>query len=273
MQNSLRTALQKLSPGMKTVRKQAQRTWSLLQEPVALGQNHWLLFRPTAVALSETTGMGNNIDAQLAISLQPALVSGDKPIEKPAPLPALQRYYPGSSGLNLQLDLELDFAMLNQKLSSTLARKTLNVHGQETGITAFVLSGSGDNIRVQAELAGAIAGTIDLHARLLYNTDERKLELHNLMFDYEGKDPAVSLLVKSFHDDIRQALEVAFNQALAQHLEQLGHRLKTALQRAMPASLLLDMSALQIDNLNLHIAQQGIRLEGAASGSAQLLLR
>ena len=67
MQSSLRTALRTLAPGMASIRKQAQRTWFLLQEPVDLGQGNWLMFRPVGVALSGITGRGNNIDAHLAV--------------------------------------------------------------------------------------------------------------------------------------------------------------------------------------------------------------
>ena len=41
----------------------------------------------------------------------------------------------------------------------------------------------------------------------------------------------------------------------------------------MPAGVMLDMSALQLRNMQIHIEQQGIRLEGSASGSARLVLR
>jgi hypothetical protein len=41
----------------------------------------------------------------------------------------------------------------------------------------------------------------------------------------------------------------------------------------MPAGVLLDMSALQLRQMQIDIDKQGIRLEGTASGSARLVLR
>jgi len=68
-------------------------------------------------------------------------------------------------------------------------------------------------------------------------------------------------------------LESAANQALAQQLDQLGERLETVLANIMPAGVLLDMSALQLSHLQVHIDTQGIRLDGTATGSARLVLR
>jgi len=273
MQKSLRAALRTLAPGMNTIQKQAQRSWFLLQEPVELGEDNWLMFRPVGVALSGITGRGNNIDAHLAVALQPALVTGAEPAGKLVPLPPLERYYPRSSGLNLHLGVNLDFATLNQGFSNTLAGQSFDINGQKTGIKKFILAGSGQEIRARVELVGEVAGTVELRARLVYKAEEQKLELQDLTFDYDAKNSTMALLAETFHEYIRQALDSAANQALAQHLDLLSERLETALEKIMPAGVLLDMSALQLRSLQIHIVQQSVRIDGAATGSARLMLR
>jgi hypothetical protein len=273
MQQSLRTALRALAPRMNALQKQAQRTWLLLQEPVELGPDNWLMFRPAGVALSDITGRGKHIDAHLAVALQPALVTGTAPTVKPVPLPPLERYYPRSSGLNMQLSVNLDFASLNQRLSDTLAGQSFDINGQQAGIKKFVLAGSDQEIRARGELLGELAGSIELRAKLVYTAEKRKLELQDLTFNYDAKNATMTLLMEAFHEHIRQALEGAANQALAQYLELLSERLKTVLEKIIPANVLLDMSALQLRSLQIHIVQQTIRLDGVATGSARLMLR
>jgi hypothetical protein len=273
MQKSLQAALRTFAPGMNSIRKQAQRSWFLLQQPVELGQDNWLTFRPVGVALSGITGRGNNIDAHLAVALQPALVTGAEPVVKPVRLPPLERYYPRSSGLNLQLGVSLDFANLNQRISDTLGRQSFNINGQKAGIKEFVLAGSGQEVSARVELVGDVAGTVELQARLVYEAEERKLEVQDLTFDYDARNSTMALLEKSFHEYIRQTLEDVANQALAQYLELASERLENVLERIMPAGVLLDMSALQLRSLQIHIEQQNIRLDGAATGSARFTLR
>jgi hypothetical protein len=273
MQNSLRAALRKLAPGMHAIQQQAQRTWSLLQEPVALGQDHWLMPRPTGIALSRIAGRGKYLDTRLAISLQPELVTGPEPAAKPLPLPPLGRYHPRSAGLHLHLGVNLDFATINQKLSDTLAGKSFVIKGQQAGIKKFDLAGSGQEISARMELTGEIAGTAELRARLAYDAQDRKLVLQDLTFDYAAEDFTMGLLAETFHEPLRQALESTANQVLAEHLDRLGERLGTVLKKITPAGVTLDMSALQLRSVQIHIVQQGIRLDGTATGSARLVLR
>jgi hypothetical protein len=273
MQNSLHVALRKLAPGVDAIQRQAQRTWSLLQEPVELGQDNWLMLRPTGVALSRIAGRGKYIDAHLAVTLQPELVAGSEPTGTPALLPPLGYYYPRSAGLNLRLGVNLDFATLNQRLSSTLAGKSFVIKGRQTGIKSFDLSGSGQEVRARVELTGEVAGTAELRARVAYDAQDRKLELQDLTFDYDAEDFAMDLLAEAFHEPIRQALENAANQALAQNLDLLSERLGTVLKKITPAGVTLDMSALKLRSVQIHIVQKGIRLDGTATGSARLVLR
>ena len=133
--------------------------------------------------------------------------------------------------------------------------------------------GNGQQIGARVELLGELAGTLELRARLAYKAAEQRLELQDLAFEYEAKDPAMALLEEAFHEHIRQALEAAANEALAQQIELLGERLETALEKILPTGVLLDMSALQLRSLQIDIVQQGIKLDGAVTGSARLLLR
>lgn len=273
MQDSLRVALKTLAPGMNEIQRQAQQTWSLLQEPVELGQDHWLLLRPASVALSRIAGRGKTLDARLALTLQPLLVSGPESVGKPVPLPPLGQYYPRSDGLNLHLGVNLDFLTLSQRISDALAGKSLVIKGRKTGIKNIELSGSGQEIRARMELIGDLTGTSELRAKVAYDAQGRKFELQDLTFDYKAEDPALGMLAEAFHEPVRQALEEAANQALAGQLELLGGRLGAVLKKITPAGVVPDLSALQLRSVQIAIEPQGIRLDGTATGSVRLVVR
>jgi len=273
MQDSLHAALNSLAPGLNVMRRQAQQTWSLLQQPVDLGQNNWLVLKPASVALSRIDGRGKYLDAQLALTLQPELATGPEPDVKPVPLPPLGRYQPRSTGLYLHLGVNLDYPTLNQRLSDALAGKSFDIKGGKTAINRIDLSGSGQQISARMELAGALAGTAELQAKLVYAAQQRKLELQDLTFDYQAEDPAMGMMAQAFHEPVRQALEEAANQALAQQLDRLGERLGAVLEKITPPGVVLDLSALQLSGVQIHIEQQGIRLDGTATGNARLVLQ
>jgi hypothetical protein len=273
MQASLRAALRTLAPGLSAIRRQAQQSWSLLQEPIELGQDSWLLLRPSGVALSPIAGRGNALDASLALTLQPVLVTGPEPAIKPVPLPPLGKYYPGSAGLSVHLGLTLDYPTLNQRLSDALAGKAFVIKGRKADIRALELAGDGQDVWARMGLSGELAGTAELRAKVAYDAQDRRLEVQDLTFDYDAEDPTLGVLAKAFHEPIRQALEDAANQALTQHLERVGARLGTVLKKIAPPGVTLDLSALQLHSVQVHIEPKGIRLDGTATGSARLLLR
>ena len=82
----------------------------------------------------------------------------------------------------------------------------------------------------------------------------------------------MEFLAQAFHEPIRQSLEDAANQALAQHLDQLNERLAVVLRKITPTGMELDMSNLQLSSVKIHIHQDSIRLDGTAHGAARLLL-
>ena len=83
----------------------------------------------------------------------------------------------------------------------------------------------------------------------------------------------MGVLTKTLHEPIRQALESAANQALAEQLDRLNERLAMIVDKITPAGVKLDMSDLQLRSMQIHIVQQGIRLDGTATGSVRLVLR
>ncbi len=273
MQESLRAALRTHAPNMDKVRKDARRTWLLLQEPVELGANYRLMLKPLGVALSGINGKGNTVDVRLAITFLPIFKSGTEPFGKPTQLPQLERFYPRSTGLNLRLNANLDFADLSKRLSGILAGQHFDIHGQQVSISSLTLSGEGHEIMARIELLGEVAGTLDLRAKLLFIKDKQRLDLQDLTFHYDANNPALELLEKNFHEPIRQVLEDAINKSLRRYLSLLGERIEATLEKAMPAGIVLDVSSLQLRDLHIQFSVQGIALHGSSTGSVHVTLR
>lgn len=270
MQDSLRAALKILAPGVNAIRHQAQETWSLLQDPVELGQGNWLLLRPASVALSGIDGGEKYLDAHLALTLQPVRVTGTEPASKPAPLPPLGRYYPRSPGLKLHLAIDLDFPTLNQQLSDDLSGVSFVISGRKVGIEKLDLGGGGKQFAARMELTGELAGTAELRARMVFDAQQQQIALQDLVFDYDAEDPTLGILAEAFQEPVRHTLEDMANQLLARYLGLFRERLGAILKKATPVGVVLDLSTLRLSGVQILIEQQSIRLNGAASGSALL---
>lgn len=270
MESSLRAALGKLAPHVYVIRQQAERTWSILHEPIHVGENDWLLLQPRGVALSPVWGQANYLETHLAIVLQPSLVTGTRPAITASRLPPLMRYFPRTAGLNLQLAVELDFASLNQRITDTFYGQTYTVSGHSVGIEGVELGGSGQKVRARLDLSGELAGTMELTGVLDYDAPTGSLVMRDLTYDFAAEDPAVDFLARAFYKRVSQSLEQAANRALMQKLGQLNERLEVVLNRVTPRGMTLDMSGLQFSRVAIQIIPDGIRLDGTASGAATL---
>lgn len=270
LQEKLRTALQQLAPYVHAIRQQAVRNWALLQQPVALGKEQWLLLHPAGISLSPLAGHGDTLETRLAMVLQPALVTGPRPAAGNAPLPPPALHYPQTAGLNLRLAIGIDYAELGERLAAELARHPARIGSEPVGIGAVQLSGAGQHIRLEAELAGASAGRLQISARLAYEPRTRQLQLDDLEYTLETADPFLEAQANLFRAAVRQQLEFTANQQLQQRLESMKQRLAEALERLTPAGMQLDLSALQLQTVRIELDQAGVQLHGTITGHAAL---
>jgi hypothetical protein len=270
LQDKLRTAMRKLAPGVDAIRQQAARNWTLLQQPVALGHNHWLLLRASGIALSPLAGHGDTLETRLAMVLHPAVVSGSRPTPGNSPLPPPALHYPRATGLQLRLAVGIDYEKLGAQMTADLAQQPITFGGRQPGIGALQITGSGEQIRLQAALTGASAGTVQLTARLIFAPETRQLQLVDLEYALETEDPLLEAQANLFHTPLRQLLEVAANQRLQQQLDTLKLRLTEVLEAFTPAGMTLDLSAMQLQAVRIELDQAGVQLHGTVSGHAAL---
>ena len=273
MESSLRAALGRLAPHVHVIRRQAERTWSILHEPVTIGENDWLMLQPSGAALSQIRGQANYLETRLAISLRPSLATGARPAVTVVPLPPLTRYDPRTAGLHLRLAVELDFATLGQRITDAFTGQSFATTGHPIAVESVELGGSGQKLRARLDLTGELAGKAEVTGKLDYDIPTGRLVMRDLTYEYTARDPGVDFLSRAFHEQVRQSLEQAANHTLQQKLDQLNERLGIVLKKITPAGMTLDMSGLQFTRVEIQVIPEGIRLDCAASGAARLQLQ
>jgi len=266
LENKMRTALRTLRPRLSALRQQAERSWFLLQQPIEMGADHWLLLNPEGIALSPLTGHRGNLDAYLGVVMLPNVVSGSAPIAQSRPLPPLMPFYPRWAGLNLQMVVDLNYADINGAINELLSGQSISIGGHQTGIESLELGGQGREIHVNAKLTGDAAGYAIVKANIAFVTQEQAFKLHDLDYSYAPDDPWLEPQARLFHGYVRKALEAAANEQLQQRMAQWKERLLTVLDKILPEDVKLDMGSLQLSQVNLEMEESGIRLNGLATG-------
>ena len=270
LEKRMRAALAGLAPRLQAIRRQAEGDWSLLQEPVALWADQWLLLNPRGVALSPLVGIGNRLDAKLAVLLAPEVVAGSRPVPARRPLPPLMRFYPRSSGLNLQLAVELDYADLSRVMTELLAGESIDISDHQARIDAIELGGQGQEIRVNVKLSGQAAGDVVLKANLVFTPESQQFQLENLDYTYKPEDPWLEAEANFLRGYIRKLLVAAANQQLQQRMNQWKGHLQALFEKITPDDVKFDMASLQLRQVLLDMTEDAVRLNGLASGHIML---
>jgi hypothetical protein len=266
LKEKMRSALMTLGPRLNAIRQQAEQNWLLLQEPVPLWADHWLLLNPRGVALSPLTGHGDSVEAHLAVLMVPNMVTGSEPASQHWPLPPLMQFYRYSTGLNLQLAVDLNTADLNRTMTEQLSGESIDIGGHQAGIEAIELGGQGQEIRVNATLSGDAAGNVMIKANIIFTPETQQFQLENLNYTYTPEDPLLELRVSLFYGYIRKVLEAAANEQLQQRMKQWKEQLLTVFDKITPDDVKLDMTSLQLSQVQFSVAEGTIRLNGLASG-------
>jgi hypothetical protein len=266
LEDKMRAALTSLRPQLSALRQQVERSWRVLQQPVDVGTDHWLLVNPEGIALSPLLGHGDSIDAQLAVVMRPNVVSGSAHVTRVRPLPPLMRFYPQRAGLNLQMVVKLDYSELSNAISGLLAAQSIDFRDQQAGIEALELSGQGREIRVKARLTGSAAGSAMVKANITFSQQEQTFKLQDLDYTFTPKDPLLAPEARLFYNYIRKALEVAANRQLQQRMDQWKEGLVNVLDEIMPEDAEVDVSSLQLSQATLNLEEHGISVSGLATG-------
>lgn len=218
LKDKMRSALMTVATRLNAIRQQAEQSWLTLQEPVLLWADQWLLLNPRSIALSAPAGHGNQVDARLAVLMVPKIVTGSEPAARYWPLPPLTRFYPRSTGLELQLAMDLNYTDLDQAITRRLSDESIDIGGYQAGIEAIELGGQGQEISVHAKLSGDAAGNLSIKANMMFIPEKQQFRLENLDYSYTPQDASLQPQASFFYGYIREVLEIAANQQLQQRM-------------------------------------------------------
>jgi hypothetical protein len=173
--------------------------------------------------------------------------------------------------MRFALGLELDYARVTAALSERLAGQTAEMPGgHRARIDGVRLSAKGEDLVLDAELGGDLAGTLTIMARPGFDVATQSLRLEDVGFLFDAADPDLALMADLFYDRIRRRIETAANGLLAARTRGLRDALAATLAEVFPAELAPDLSSLRIAELRLRVGGAGLSVAGTAEGVLKL---
>lgn len=176
--------------------------WEILQQPIQLDENVWLMIEPRAVSRGSTGGSGRTLVANVGLTARPRLVVGPRPTLEPIELPRLDTVSL-APGLHIRATASADYSTGSEMLTQRLAGQVLEQNGRSLEIVHLVVSGLGDGrLVVELGFRGSARGRVFLVGTPQYDAVAREVYVPDLDFDVASLDLLVGGLDWFAHDQV-----------------------------------------------------------------------
>jgi hypothetical protein len=264
-------AIDQNTPGVVTIRTNAEQIWTALQAPYEVAARTWLVFEPMDAGLSPLAGEKLIVSSTLSLNARTRVIVGDKPSTTIAPLPALQsRNAP--PGFRIAFEIRIGYGDATSLASQQFAGKTFKIGSDDLRIDAIAISpAAAGKLGVDATIAyKQYAGPVHLEGMPRIDPSANTVTVPDL--DY-ALDPAhktffLSIVEGAAHDLIRSRLRDAATIPLASHAADARNEITKALTRQLSSGVQLRGQADDIRAENVVVAADAIVARVVVTGIA-----
>jgi len=175
---------------------------------VALGKYGYLLLNPSGVRIGQLNYAADSFRFSFGLSCKPMLGS-DHSNRNPVPAampPLLQTE--NRRGVKLYLNLQYDYAFLNQLLDDSLHNRVFEVNGRTIVIKDAVVSGTENKeMTVRIDFAGSNHGSVFLTGTPVLDTAAQTLSVPDIHYALEDADLALKIARSLFRNKIRKTIQ------------------------------------------------------------------
>lgn len=266
-------AIDQNTPGVVTIRKNAEQIWSTLQMPYEMAERSWLVFEPIDAGLSPLTGQKLIVNSTLSVTARTRIIVGEKPLASIAPLPPLQsRNAP--PGFRVALDVHVSYADATSFSSQRFAGKTFKVGGDDLRIDTISISPAvNGRLGVDATIDyKQYRGPVHLEGvpRIDAATDMVSVPDLEYALDPAHKTFFLNIVEGVAHDLIRSRLRDAATFSLAPHANEARDAITKALTRPLSPGVQLRGEAKAIGAESVVAAAEAIVARVVVSGMASV---
>jgi hypothetical protein len=181
--------------------------WRLLERPVRIGTDIWLVLDPTMVRLGRIRANNERLDATVGLTVTPRIVTGLRPPEVNRPIPRLEMTGGFGDSLHLLVAGDLSYDVARSAVVRALRGKRLRQGTRHITIRDVQLSGIGDGrLAVAVSFDGSAVGRIYLVGTPRYNPERDELYVPDLDFDLASENVLVRGLEWLKHEELRDTL-------------------------------------------------------------------
>ncbi|MBM4186805.1 MAG: DUF4403 family protein [Gemmatimonadetes bacterium] len=252
------------------VRREFDKVWREILQPIRLADSVWLLLDPKGVRLGRVSGTNAMVGTTVGIDAQPRIVAGTRPPTPATPLPPLAPAG-DDAGLNLLVEGRFDYGLIDAALSRAVVGREIKAPGGILRIEEIGAFGVGKGrLALGVRFGGTARGQIYFIGTPRYDTATGRITVPDL--DYDAT--TTSLLVKGLAwlkaADIRDYLRARATFPSADALERLTDLAAKGMNRELAPGVSISAAINRTDVLRILPRPDALVVQAKASGQAAL---
>ena len=254
------------------LRSRFARWWGILQEPIELDDDVWLVIDPSAVHRGSAEGEGQVLRAVVSLTAQPRVVWGSRPLLAARPLPPLDSA-DVEEGLQIQAQGIIDYATASARLNQELIGQELVLPGGTLRIQNLAVRGIGGG-RIALELAfrGSARGRLFLTGTPEFDAANGTIGVPDLSFDIASQNLLVQGLTWMAHPTVLETMRERARWEVSDILGLAEQQINRGLNRNLSDEVRLIGSVESIDVTGLYPQRDRLVVRARARARARLVI-
>jgi hypothetical protein len=247
--------------------------WGLLNKPIRLTRNVWLLLGPERLRMGNVSGAGNDLVVDAGLDARPRIVIGAEPHAEIPPLPPLARDTV-ATGFRIVIGGLINYPDASATVTDALKGKSITEGGKTVTVrSARVSPLPQGRLALAVTFTGDANGTLVFAGKPVYDRRAGELRVPDLDYDLNTD----SDLIRAYSWLRSDALRELFRDKArlpADLLIARGRALLTdGLNRKLGDAVTLSARVDSVDVAGIYVTARGIVVRAVASGNAGMQVR
>lgn len=242
--------------------------WGLLNKPIQLTDQVWLLLRPEQLRMGSVSGTGNDLIVDAGLDARPKIVTGAEPVDSVPPLPPLGRDTV-VNGFHIILGSTIDYPTASKTITAALAGKSITEAGSTVtirdtrvsplphGQLAFAMTFSGD-----------ANGVLVFVGTPTYDARKGELTVPNLDYDLTTDSNIIAAYAWLKSDALRTLFRDKARFPVQPLLDKGRSLLTAGLNRKLGDAVTLSARVDSVSVAGIYVTSPGIVIRAVATGNA-----
>jgi hypothetical protein len=247
--------------------------WLLLNRPIHLTGDVWLLLQPLQFRLGKVTGEDHTLIVQAGLDAYPKIVVGAEPAAVSRPLPTLAKDT-SVSGFHIALDGVVDYATASREVSDALRGKSVTQAGQTVAVKSVTVSPApGGRLGLTVLFTGDASGVLRFVGTPRLDAGHDHVLVPDLDYDLQTNNDLINVFSQLRSDAFRSLFRDNARVAIGPAIERGKSLLENGLNRTIGDVMTLSATVDTVTVLGLAVTPTGLIVRAGASGTARVSVR